>query len=240
VRGGGGQQRHRKTGLRGSRGRGKFVPYIHCMLFRHSLMCCQAPCLQFHSSCCWWLLSDADKAAHHASPPPTPHQHQRPSPHWLSHNPTSLYILPSYLPQALDNVQAQLDVLSGSCTAISSALATARVTASGLLGDADKAARQLAALDSKGQLVEEFLVKYQLTPEEVRGHVDVRTSSVIVCLLLPLLMPAVVAWCHSARRPRGYGVLAALSGVPCTWCRLDKWGRGELGAQAIMQFCREN
>lgn len=145
-------------------------------------MCrCQAPCLQFHSSCCWWLLSDADKAAHHASPPPTARQHQRPSPHRLSHNPTSLYILPSYPPQALDDVQAQLDLLSGSCTAISSALATARVTASGLLGDADKAARQLAALDSKGQLVEEFLVKYQLTPEEVRGYVDVRTSSVIVC-----------------------------------------------------------
>jgi hypothetical protein len=59
-------------------------------------------------------------------------------------------------------------VLSGSCSAISSALATARVTASGLLTDADKAARQLAALDSKAQLVEEFLVKYQLTPEEVR------------------------------------------------------------------------
>lgn len=58
-------------------------------------------------------------------------------------------------------------MLSGSCGAISTALATARVTASGLLTDADKAARQLAALDSKAQLVEEFLVKYQLTPEEV-------------------------------------------------------------------------
>jgi hypothetical protein len=79
------------------------------------------------------------------------------------------------------------------------------------LGDADKAARQLAALDSKGQLVEEFLVKYQLTPEEVRGYVDVRPSSVIITLLLPLLMPAVVAWCRSARRPHGYGIFAALS-----------------------------
>jgi hypothetical protein len=71
--------------------------------------------------------------------------------------------------QTLDEVQAQLDVLSGSCSAISTALATARVTASGLLTDADKAARQLSALDAKAKLVEEFLVKYQLTPEEVGG-----------------------------------------------------------------------
>jgi hypothetical protein len=72
-----------------------------------------------------------------------------------------------FVAQTLDEVQAQLDVLSGSCSAITSALATARVTASGLLADADKATRQLATLDAKGQLVEEFLVKYQLTPEEV-------------------------------------------------------------------------
>uniref|UniRef100_A0A383VY11 Conserved oligomeric Golgi complex subunit 6 n=1 Tax=Tetradesmus obliquus TaxID=3088 RepID=A0A383VY11_TETOB len=69
--------------------------------------------------------------------------------------------------QALDDVQGQLDGLSSSCGAISSALSTARGTASGLLADADKAGRELGALEAKRQMVEQFLDKYQLTPEEV-------------------------------------------------------------------------
>lgn len=69
--------------------------------------------------------------------------------------------------QALDDVQVQLDGLSSSCGAISSALATARATASGLLADADKATRELAAIEGKRQMVEQFLDRYQLTPEEV-------------------------------------------------------------------------
>jgi hypothetical protein len=69
--------------------------------------------------------------------------------------------------QALDDVQGQLDSLSSSCGAISGALASARATASGLLADADKAGRELGALEAKRQLVEQFLDKYQLTPEEV-------------------------------------------------------------------------
>jgi hypothetical protein len=36
------------------------------------------------------------------------------------------------------------------------------------LADSDKAGRELAALEAKRQLVEQFLDKYQLTPEEVR------------------------------------------------------------------------
>jgi hypothetical protein len=68
----------------------------------------------------------------------------------------------------LDDVQGQLDGLSSSCSAISGALASARATASGLLADSDKAGRELAALEAKRQLVEQFLDKYQLTPEEVR------------------------------------------------------------------------
>jgi hypothetical protein len=71
------------------------------------------------------------------------------------------------LVQALDDVQGQLDGLSSSCGAISGALASARATASGLLADSDKAGRELAALEAKRQLVEQFLDKYQLTPEEV-------------------------------------------------------------------------
>jgi DNA repair ATPase RecN len=70
--------------------------------------------------------------------------------------------------QALDDVQGQLDGLSSSCGAISAALASARATASGLLADADKAGRELGALEAKRHMVEQFLDKYQLTPEEVR------------------------------------------------------------------------
>ncbi|KAF6250612.1 component of oligomeric golgi complex 6 [Scenedesmus sp. NREL 46B-D3] len=69
--------------------------------------------------------------------------------------------------QALDDVQGQLDGLTASCGAISGALSCARTAASGLLADADKAGRELAALEAKRQLVEQFLDKYQLTSEEV-------------------------------------------------------------------------
>ncbi|KAF8056126.1 COG6 [Scenedesmus sp. PABB004] len=67
---------------------------------------------------------------------------------------------------ALDDVQAQLDGVTASCAAITSALAGARATAGGLLAESDKAARELAALDARRALVEQFLDKYQLTPEE--------------------------------------------------------------------------
>lgn len=65
-------------------------------------------------------------------------------------------------------MQAQLDCLSSSCNTISSALTNARATAAGLLAESDKATRELAALEHRRALVEQFLDKYQLSNDEVR------------------------------------------------------------------------
>lgn len=69
--------------------------------------------------------------------------------------------------QALDDVQHQLDALTASCTSINAAVSSAKSSSSGLLSAADKLARDLAQLDSKRAMVEQFLDQYQLTPEEV-------------------------------------------------------------------------
>jgi hypothetical protein len=49
----------------------------------------------------------------------------------------------------------------------------------GLLADADKAGRELGALEAKRHMVEQFLDKYQLTTEEV----SVRMGGCVVLVL---------------------------------------------------------
>ncbi|KAG2497264.1 hypothetical protein HYH03_004848 [Edaphochlamys debaryana] len=69
--------------------------------------------------------------------------------------------------KALEEVQRSLDMLSGSCAAISTVVSSTKSSSAALLADTERLSRDLEGVEKKQGLVAQFLDTYQLTPEEV-------------------------------------------------------------------------
>ena len=69
--------------------------------------------------------------------------------------------------QALEDVQAELDALSGGCNAINAALEADRASSADLLSESDRLQHELAVSETRSGLVQNFFEQYQLSGKEI-------------------------------------------------------------------------
>lgn len=71
------------------------------------------------------------------------------------------------LPQALDDVQSEMDALTTGCAAINAALAADRSSSADFLRESDRLQHELATSQKRSTLVQSFFKQYQLSAAEI-------------------------------------------------------------------------
>ena len=69
--------------------------------------------------------------------------------------------------QALEDVQAELDALSGGCKAMNSALEADRASSADLLSETERLQHELGVSETRSGLVQDFFEQYQLSGKEI-------------------------------------------------------------------------